>query len=55
MGITRSKTGEELLYARSKIVTYANAFNLSAIDMVCIHYKSDEQLRYEAEQGFRMG
>eukprot|EP01120_Amphizonella_sp_Union-15-10_P013721 TRINITY_DN6449_c0_g1_i2.p1 TRINITY_DN6449_c0_g1~~TRINITY_DN6449_c0_g1_i2.p1 ORF type:complete len:323 (-),score=54.91 TRINITY_DN6449_c0_g1_i2:144-1112(-) len=55
VGITRTSDGQEFLYARSKIATYAAAYNLAAIDMVCIQYKDQEQLIKECIQGFSMG
>jgi citrate lyase subunit beta-like protein len=55
VGITRTKNGDELFFARSAVVTYAKAFRLTAIDMVCIHYKDEEQLRRECQQGYNLG
>jgi citrate lyase subunit beta-like protein len=55
LGVTRTKTGEELLWVRSAIVTHAKAYRLSAIDMVCIHYKDEAQLRLECKQGYNLG
>lgn len=53
--ITRSSDATELLYARSKIVTYAKCFNMQAIDFVCIDFKNLDQLRNECLQGHSLG
>jgi len=55
VGITRTKHGEEFLYARSTVVTYAAAYRLNSFDMVCIDYKDDEQLKRECKQGYNLG
>eukprot|EP01125_Pyxidicula_operculata_P010611 TRINITY_DN3492_c0_g1_i1.p1 TRINITY_DN3492_c0_g1~~TRINITY_DN3492_c0_g1_i1.p1 ORF type:complete len:304 (+),score=47.48 TRINITY_DN3492_c0_g1_i1:1-912(+) len=55
IGATRTSEGTELLYARTALVTYAAAFNLQAIDMVCIDFKNEQQLIKECIQGFNMG
>jgi len=55
MGMTRTPNATELLYARSHLVTHAVAFDLQAIDMVCLDFKNNETLRIEAEEGSRMG
>src|SRR5690606_5634768 len=49
-GMTRTPHATELLYARSRVVMYARAFNLQAIDMVCIDYKNQQQLEAECLQ-----
>ncbi|BFZ61123.1 hypothetical protein YB2330_002181 [Saitoella coloradoensis] len=54
-GIRRSEGGQELLYARSAVVTACKAFNLQAIDMVCTNLTDPEVLRRECEQGSAMG
>lgn len=38
-GMTRTPHARELLYARSRLVMYACAHNLQAIDMVHINFK----------------
>lgn len=40
VGITRTENSIEILYARQHCVLVAKAFNLQAIDMVYIDYKS---------------
>jgi len=55
VGTTRTSDGDELLLARSQIVTYAAAYNLAPIDMVCVQYKDLVQLKKECIQGYNMG
>lgn len=55
MGLTRTPLKTELLYTRGKLVCYAKAFGLDAIDLVCIDFKDNEILFEEAEQGSQMG
>jgi citrate lyase beta subunit len=52
---TRTKEAEEVLYARSAVVTACAANDLQAIDMVYIDFRDIEGLRVEAEQGARLG
>lgn len=54
-GIIRTSSRLELLHARSSIVVAAQAYGLSAIDMVCIDYKNPDVLRAEAEEGRQLG
>ncbi|GAA5869948.1 hypothetical protein JCM8547_008111 [Rhodosporidiobolus lusitaniae] len=54
----RSPSRTELLLARQSVVSVARAFNLNAIDLVCVQYKGDqalEVLREESEEGRRFG
>lgn len=47
-----------MLFARSSLVAVAHAYNLAAIDLVCVKYKGQEAeaiLRGEAEEGRRLG
>ncbi|KAF8513747.1 Pyruvate/Phosphoenolpyruvate kinase-like domain-containing protein [Gautieria morchelliformis] len=53
--IIRTSSREELLYPRSKIALATKAFQLQAIDMVCVNYKDKEILRQECEEGRRLG
>lgn len=46
---------KELLYARSKFVSIAKAFDLQAIDLVCIDFKNLEKLKNECIDGKNMG
>jgi citrate lyase beta subunit len=55
IGAKRSGEGNEVLYARSKVVTYAAAFNLQAIDMVYIDFHDNDGLASEAKQGAELG
>jgi citrate lyase beta subunit len=55
VGAQRSKSGWEVFYARSAVVTYAAAYGLQAIDMVNIDLKDLEGLRTQATQGMRLG
>ena len=45
----------ELLYARSKISHIAKAYNLQAIDMVCVQFRNPEILQEEAQEAREMG
>ncbi|KAH0832185.1 citrate lyase beta subunit [Lanmaoa asiatica] len=53
--VVRTTSKRELLYVRSQIVIMAKAFELEAIDMVCVNYKDPEYLREECEDGRRLG
>jgi citrate lyase beta subunit len=55
LGAERSKSGWEVFYARSAIVTHAVAFGLQAIDLVNINFKDLDNLRFSARQGAKMG
>jgi citrate lyase beta subunit len=55
VGATRTKQAEEVLYARSAVVTACAANELQAIDMVYIDFRDAEGLRAEAEHGARLG
>jgi citrate lyase beta subunit len=54
-GVTRTKEGTEVLYARSAVVTACAANELQAIDMVYIDFRDVEGLRAESEQGAKLG
>ncbi|KAG8214740.1 Pyruvate/Phosphoenolpyruvate kinase-like domain-containing protein [Butyriboletus roseoflavus] len=53
--VVRTTSKQELLYVRSQIVIMAKAFELEAIDMVCVNYKDPEHLREECQDGRRLG
>ncbi|GJJ15673.1 hypothetical protein Clacol_009951 [Clathrus columnatus] len=53
--IIRTSSREELLYPRSKLALAAKAFDLQAIDMVCINYKDKDVLKQECAEGRRLG
>lgn len=55
MGITRSSTRHELLYTRGAVVAHAKAFQLDAIDLVCIDFRDMDRLEEEASEGAAMG
>ena len=55
MGATRTPEALELLYARSRLVMYATAFGLQAIDLVTVNFNDLEILVREARQGAQMG
>lgn len=55
MGITRTPSATELLYARSSLVVHAVAFGLQSIDMVCLDYKNNEVLMNETTVARQMG
>ena len=55
IGMTRTRAGTEVLYARSSVVTHAAAFGLQAIDMVFVDFKDAEGLRAESLEGAGMG
>jgi len=55
IGMTRTPSAKELLYSRSRVVTFAAAYELQPIDMVCVNYKDLDQLRLECKEGSQMG
>lgn len=55
IGATSSKGGEDILYARQKIVVVAKAFGLQAVDLVYIDFRDEEGLRRQAREGAAMG
>ena len=55
IGATRTPGAEELLYARSAVVTACAAYGLQAIDMVSVDFKDLEALRREARFGAQLG
>jgi len=55
IGATRTRGGQEILYARSKIVLYAAANDLQAIDIVYVNFKDVVNLKIDAMQGAQMG
>ena len=55
VGATRTPEGEEILYARSKVVAHAAAFGLQAIDMLWVDFKDAAGLQRVAAQGARLG
>jgi len=55
IGAERSKSGWEVFYARSAVVTHAAAYGLQAIDMVNIDFQDIPALQAQATQGVKMG
>ena len=55
IGAVRTKSADELLYARQATVTACAAHDLQAIDIVFIDFKDQEGLRAEAMQGVTFG
>jgi citrate lyase beta subunit len=55
VGAIRTREGDEVLYARSAVATYAAAFGLQAIDLLYLHYRNTEGLRGEARRGAELG
>jgi citrate lyase beta subunit len=55
LGAERSKSGWEVFYARSAIVTHTAAYGLQAIDMVNIDFQDLDNLLFSSRQGVKMG
>ena len=55
IGMTRTRPGAEVAYARGAIVAHAAAFDLQAIDMVYVDFHDRPGLETEARQGAEMG
>jgi citrate lyase beta subunit len=55
VGATRTPEATELLYARLAVVTACAAFDLQAIDIVCIDFRNPDVVRAEAEFGAKLG
>ena len=55
LGAVRTSHNTEVLYARSKVATYAAAFGLQAIDIVYTNFRDAKGLEREARQGLEMG
>lgn len=54
-GILRTRDRKSLLFPRAHMATIAKAYNLSAIDMVCIDYKDQAYLVEEAQEAKQLG
>lgn len=54
-GILRTRDRKSLLFPRAHMATIAKAYNLSAIDMVCIDYKDQDYLVEEAQEAKQLG
>ncbi|CAG8537770.1 3574_t:CDS:10, partial [Ambispora gerdemannii] len=55
LGLIRTSSRKELAYARHVIVTAASAYDLQAIDLVCLDYNDDTILTEECREGREMG
>ncbi len=55
IGATRTKQSFEVLYARSKVVTFAKAYDMQAIDIVYTNFRDPQGFALEARQGMMMG
>ena len=55
IGAVRTKEAFEVLYARSKVVTYAKARGIQAIDIVYPDFRDPEGFTAEARQGMMIG
>ncbi|KAI8867910.1 Phosphoenolpyruvate/pyruvate domain-containing protein [Ramicandelaber brevisporus] len=55
LGLIRSRSLKEMLYARSAVVTAAHAYGLQAIDLVCMDFKDKDVLAEECRGGRGMG
>jgi len=55
IGAVRTKHGMEVLYARSRVVALAKAFNLHAIDIVYADFGDDSGFKADALQGMVLG
>lgn len=55
IGAERSKSGWEVFYARSAVLTHAVAYGLQAIDLVNIDFRDIDNLLFSARQGVKMG
>ncbi len=55
VGATRTREGNEVLYARSAIVTACAAFGLQAIDLLYLDFRNPDGLRAEALRGAQLG
>ncbi|KAJ3378389.1 hypothetical protein HDU92_007436 [Lobulomyces angularis] len=55
LGMVRTKSRTELLFARQSIATTAVAFGIQSIDLVCVDYKNEDILLEECLEGRRWG
>lgn len=55
IGAVRTKHAMEVLYARSRVVAYAKAFDLQAIDIVFADFRSPAGFNADALQGMVLG
>ncbi|MCP4141945.1 MAG: CoA ester lyase [Chloroflexi bacterium] len=55
IGATRTRGGQEILFARSQVVLHAAANDLQAIDVVFVNFKDVVNLKIDAMLGAQMG
>lgn len=55
IGVTRTRAGGEVFYARSAVVIHAAAFGLQAIDTLCIDFNDEAALIEDCRLGVQMG
>lgn len=55
VGATRTKSGEEMEFARNYMLLHAAAYGVASIDMVMIDFHDGAHLRTESEKSFRQG
>ena len=55
MGVQRTETGEEVLFARSRVAVAARAADVLALDTPYVNFRDTEGLQRDAEQGLHLG
>ena len=55
LGATRTSEGEEVIYARQKVVAAATAAEVEAIDTLWTEFRDEEGLREDTERGISLG
>ena len=55
LGATRTPEGEEVIYARQKVVAAATAAGVEAIDTLWTEFRDEEGLREDTERGISLG
>ena len=55
IGARRTQAGEEVLYARSRVVLAAKSAGIVAIDQAVVEIRDEEQYRRDAEKGRDLG
>ncbi|KAI8576677.1 hypothetical protein K450DRAFT_255628 [Umbelopsis ramanniana AG] len=55
LGLVRTPSRLEMLFARQQIVTTASAFGLQSIDLVCVDYQNLDILKEECREGREFG
>ncbi|KAJ8654414.1 hypothetical protein O0I10_009984 [Lichtheimia ornata] len=55
LGLIRTKSRKEMLFARQMIVNAASAYGLQSLDLVCVDFKDPEVLKDECKEGREFG